>query len=1250
MASPINEENSREFTGKFKIVSMNVNGLRGTKKRRALFHIFKREKFDIICIQEAHLTKSDTYRINKEWGPRFHMAEGTTDSKGLLTLYGKNINFSLVSLVLASERCLITHMTIDNTVFAFVNVYAPCIDSEKDGFFDSILQHTKHYSSDSCDHLILLGDFNTVLNNKLDIISGHYHKENIVQKFNSTINDLQLTDVWRESNPKRKEFTYSKRSKHKPFIARRLDFILTSASLVPFCKDALIQSLGFSDHKSVSLLIDFNAFKRGNSVYKFNIKLLRNKGFVDEIISEINRIKTLDLDPHLRWEYMKITMKDIAMYFGRSLAYNKRFEKQKILSELTHLESYISENPNDDQATQRCSELKLKLEIHQIEEAEGARLRAGQKWAQDGERCTKLFLNLEKQRANSNTIFYLDSVNSGALSNPSIILDAIKVHFENLYSAPIEPPNNFNLDDIFVNSDGANVFNQDDITLLNTDLSESEVLNALKHSNNGSAPGLDGLPGEFYKFFWKDIKEPLLSSYSYSLSEGMLSKSQRMGLICLHHKGKGLSRGTISNWRPISLTNMDYKLITKVFARRLNSCIDKCIESDQYAFIRGRQISDLIREIDDVLELGKINFPQGIILSLDYAKAFDTLSLSSIRKALTFFGFGDNFIRWINVLLSGRLSCVRNGGYISESFCMERGVRQGCPISPLLFILTLELLARDIRKNDNINGLKPNPESRPMKIKMYADDATLFLKNIIDFREVLSRIKLFSAFSGLCLNKNKCFAMYIGDCSFKGSFRYGIKFTNQIKILGIIFSNEKSTCDICENFVPRIMKLEKMCYMWERRHLSPIGKITILKTFGISQFIYVMQSIGINSDYLKQINTIIFRFIWNDKVDNEKKVIERVKRATVCSSYEAGGLKMIDINKMQDSFYLKWADRLLDGKYADWKSIPLYCFRVVGGSTAFNSNVLGSKFKGHELIKNYFWRKVLLTWLDYKNDDFIATDNTIKLQDPIFNNVHIQYRSNTLFIHSCIKRNMIHIHDFIVEGSIISLERFTEDFGNTAETQLAYNVIYNALKRIESDIDLTDYDMTQSECFLFKDIKVGTVPRKGFYNMINRDVVKPINMNWMLTYAMENDFSDIWCIAYDSTYEVKLRVLQWKILHEIYPTGSLRFKMNLRDSENCVFCGAIDTLTHFFFECPISRDVWEDASKYASCKIGCIIKIEEKHAMLGFLHDNHFCLSDRKYLNLLVLISKHTISKFKFEPIGKIKILFERELTLRMLI
>ena len=158
----------------------------------------------------------------------------------------------------------------------------------------------------------------------------------------------------------------------------------------------------------------------------------------------------------------------------------------------------------------------------------------------------------------------------------------------------------------------------------------------------------------------------------------------------------------------------------------MNSCIFKCVENDQYAFIKGRQASDLLREIDDFMTYGKTHFPDSFIVSLDYAKAFDSLSITAIKKMLNYFGFTGVFRRWIDIILKDRTSCITNGGYTSDPFFMEQGIRQGCPISPLLFIMTIELLARDIRRKNNIKGITVNTQGQATKIKMYADDATLF--------------------------------------------------------------------------------------------------------------------------------------------------------------------------------------------------------------------------------------------------------------------------------------------------------------------------------------------------------------------------------------------------------------------------------------------------------------------------------------------------------------------------------------------
>ena len=1234
---------------KLKILSLNVRGLRNVKKRRTLFNSFKSKDFDIICLQETYLTNKEINKIQNEWGSLIHLSESVGRSKGIVTLFNKRLKNYKISSSFANSRCLISKITIENSEFIIVNIYAPCVQAEKQGFLEMVKNVVKTESRDSDYHVVLAGDFNMVQNNKLDIIAGDPHDESIVSLFRNTINDLLLIDAWRVFNRYRKEFTWSKTN---PFIARRLDYIFLSESLFPFCKDSSIENFGFSDHRGVIVNVDFACFKRGPSCYKFNNTLLNDSNFVHEVKNEINRIKTLELDAHLCWEYIKVQVKSLGQSFGRALAFNKRRDKEILGYQIKDYESYLAMHPDDSETLDKYLKAKSKFELILINESEGARIRAGQKWAQDGEKNTKLFLNLEKQRSNNSTIFKIqnDKEHNIILQDPHDILDYVKEHFENLYTnVDTDLNSDHDIDSIFFSSENNSFLDERDLLILNKDLTQSEILSALKTSNTNSAPGPDGLTSEFYKFFWNDIKDPLFSSYLYSFEINRLSLSQCQGLICLHHKGKGLKREVIGNWRPISLTNIDYKLIAKVLAQRLNTCLFKCIEPDQYAFVKGRQVADLLRELDDIIENGKRNYPDSIILSIDYAKAFDTLSLTAVRKAMLYYGFGEVYCKWIDILLAERKSCVRNGGYISDFFDMERGVRQGCPISPLLFIITLELLARDIRKNEKIKGLKIPGSERTIKIKMYADDATLFVQDMIDFREVLSRIKLFYKFSGLCLNKAKSVAMNIGNTTNKDMVKFGIKFVNRVKILGIHFSNEHAASSIIDNYEPKISQLERLCGLWEKRNLTQIGRITVLKAFGISLFIYIMQSISIKVEILDRINKILFKFIWNTNPSNNKKVIEKVKRNTVCSGYKEGGLNMVNIVKMQNSFLLKWADRLINDEESAWKVFPLTYFKEVGGLAVFKSTVTGDKFKGLNLIKSPFWRNVLKVWLDHKNSTLDGNE-PIDINDPIFNNAEVLFKSKTIFIQSCVKNSMILIKDFMINGEIISFELFQDRFGRTAETQLAYNIIYNSLKRIESSLRQSyQRNMTNdnSNLFNFKGLVVGKITRKMYYSLINENDVLSMCKEWRDNYQIEMENSDIWNMSHKTSSEVKIRQLQWKILHKIYPTCTLLFKMKLKEHENCEFCNERDTLIHFFSSCQVSKKLWYEAEKKISSYLGKIFNLSEKMIIFGLLRCESLSQKDVNYINKVCLVGKLSISKFKFHKTGRIELVFENELRIR---
>ena len=210
-----------------------------------------------------------------------------------------------------------------------------------------------------------------------------------------------------------------------------------------------------------------------------------------------------------------------------------------------------------------------------------------------------------------------------------------------------------------------------------------------------------------------------MDSLNYAHFHGELSHSQKQAVITLIEK-KDKDRRWIKNWRPISLVNVDVKIGSKAIAKRLENVLPHIIHHDQNAFVKGRTIFDATRTISDVLEFTKMRNYQGIMTAIDFEKAFDSLNWNFLHKSLEFFGFGESFLGWIKTFYNNISSCVINNGFSTPTFNVKRGVRQGDPLSPSLFIIVLELLALSIRNNDQIKGIAV--DGSEIKLVIFADD------------------------------------------------------------------------------------------------------------------------------------------------------------------------------------------------------------------------------------------------------------------------------------------------------------------------------------------------------------------------------------------------------------------------------------------------------------------------------------------------------------------------------------------------
>ena len=196
----------------------------------------------------------------------------------------------------------------------------------------------------------------------------------------------------------------------------------------------------------------------------------------------------------------------------------------------------------------------------------------------------------------------------------------------------------------------------------------------------------------------------LINALIFAYDTGTLSITQRRGIIKLVPK-KDSEPHLIKNRRPLSLLNCDYKIAAKAIANRIKSVTSKLINNDQTGFIKGRFIGENITLIDNIINYASENNIPGLLLFIDFEKAFDSLEWSFIERTLLYFGFGPSLRKWIQTFYKKVESCVLNNGWASSLIELQRGVRQGCPLLPYLFILSAETLAKVIRFNNEIKGL-----------------------------------------------------------------------------------------------------------------------------------------------------------------------------------------------------------------------------------------------------------------------------------------------------------------------------------------------------------------------------------------------------------------------------------------------------------------------------------------------------------------------------------------------------------------
>eukprot|EP00916_Digyalum_oweni_P017983 GHVL01029953.1.p1 GENE.GHVL01029953.1~~GHVL01029953.1.p1 ORF type:complete len:439 (+),score=22.22 GHVL01029953.1:1286-2602(+) len=433
---------------------------------------------------------------------------------------------------------------------------------------------------------------------------------------------------------------------------------------------------------------------------------------------------------------------------------------------------------------------------------------------------------------------------------------------------------------------------------------------------------------------------------------------------------------------------------------------------------------------------------------------------------------------------------------------------------------------------------------------------------------------------------------------------------------------------------------------WSKRNCSIMGKICLVKSLLIPQLTHALQALIIPEKIICKLNSMFFRFIWKKRFSNTK-AYEKVKRKVMCQETSKGGLNMIDLGDFQKSFVLGWFSKLLQPNEEAWKSIPLSMFSKLGKNLCcFQANVKPALFKGLGLITNKFWKSVLECWLDNHEKILPCVKKMTQLENVcLWNNSLIAYRGKTMFLRDWVTSDICYVKDLYENNMFLPFHRICERVGHKPTRLFEYGAIRTAIASLF--LKMNDNGIQAMKVMDYQ--KISTFkPRQFRKLMVDAYQTETIAVSfWKRKMGIEIN-KDIWQIASNASKEVRLRLLHWKITHNIYPTNIILYKMGITESISCTHCTEeTDYIEHFFYYCIKISKVWNLVEEAFFTACSKRIHVDVRDALFGLVKRNSISSAEANYVNLLILIAKMCIGIYRYGTPLEIGCIFEKELSLR---
>ena len=1142
------------------LTTQNCRGLKNKEKvKQLLCRLNNSAGTQIIALQETHL---ESAYIKYSWHGNVALTPSCGAKGGIITLVSGNVNI-LEQFDIENDAQILLAEMLDNrdtTSLIIVNLHSPCAhDQTKIEFFEKIKEHINDLTRihDNCE-IIMLGDFNTTFWSSERINTKRTKcEETVAENITEMFNEFNLKDCW-------SKFDSSMTWRHGEKMSR-LDRILWSESLeLKHNNTSTDWSLTSSDHSAVVVKLTSQKqmnkrtmITRIDTTFMSNIKL--RTIFLREIDERMNQLKETNLDPHGKLEFLKMSIRSVAIDIASNHRKDKEKEFKEIESGLKFWQSTFENSTHpkfNDIARQNLDILIARRNTYLNERGKYLSERSKSKWYQEGERSTKYFLNLNKAKNNKNEMVEL-LIDGNLTSDQNQINDYVERFYTQLYEkGDAHETNSTDLDLFLGNLDRVP---DEMVKLIESNLSTEEIYETLKDCDD-SAPGPDGIPYSLIKLTWNYFGKTLIESWNYAEKIGKLAPSHDMSYLRLLPK-EGKDTRLLKNWRPITLSNCDFKLITKTLSWRLAKAVDSVISPNQTAYMRDRQISDNLNIMLYTIEQSKEK--EGMIVSLDAEKAFDSIEHWYIKEVLKKIGL-NCFLGTFNLLYKSQLVEIILNGSNAGNYRIKNGVKQGDALSCILFILGVEPLLRKINEDSLIENLRINDIAMPRAIA-YADDICCLIKpKASSLQRIFDNYDELTKLSGLRLNADKTELIAVG-----GPDSYNVTYDNkdvridkssQIKINGLMlsFDTEQARND---NVSKMYDAVKKQLFSWSKRSLSILGKIQIFKTFGLSQILYTLAVLQLTKKEERSLTNLIYKYIWTKNLDGNKAP-DRLKRQILLNKIKELGFGMINYVEVVEGIRIRNLIRLLN---SDRGTLSDIIKSSVTSSLINLKNIYPIRDTIDGAIKQF-----RLKWLD------CISQNQYNTNPSILRLVGREYIGNL------VKTNF--------RKQKIVRELRNESLSQVAIVNVNHPIFRKLIPSVASLlINLQNKELLHSDISI---IKWDEYPHKGktlIWPKISSKVIRESNRkaNTQSPKLIENPILEQTehlgrIIA--SLTNSKLKSILLRCLHGDVYSKDRMLRFGMTTDNLCPRCAEVETIKHMLFECQYVRTIWQRISKLTGIK------------------------------------------------------------------